>query len=84
VTSDARYKDGVSGSILGLDFLNALRPVDYFRKNDESKKREYGFIAQDVKQTLSDFHVENVGMLSEDSQGFYALRYNDFIPILTK
>ena len=33
----------------GLDFISKLRPVSYTRNNDESKKVEYGFIAQEVE-----------------------------------
>lgn len=68
--SDARDKTDVRDTTLGLDFINALRPVDYrwdFRDDyanwtpDGSMKRvryHHGLIAQDVdalRETFGDF-----------------------------
>ena len=78
VTSDRRWKDDIQSVGLGLDFIRALRPVDYFRKNDTSQKREAGFIAQEVESTLAQFGYQDSGMLNKDDNGYYSLRYNDF------
>ncbi len=61
-----------------------LRPVDYVRKGDENQKREAGFIAQEVESTLEKIGYKNTGLISKDDQGYLSLRYNDFIPVLTK
>ena len=37
-TSDKRWKSDIRDSHLGLDFISKLRPVSYYRNNDESKK----------------------------------------------
>ena len=50
----------------GLGFINKLRPVSYFRNNDESKKTEYGFIAQEVEEVLKETGTENTGMITID------------------
>ena len=84
VTSDKRYKFDIKNSSLGLDFIKSLRPVSYIRKNDDSKKTEYGFIAQEIEQALIDVGDANNGIISKDDAGMYGVRYNDFIPMTVK
>ena len=45
--SDAKLKQDVVPETLGLDFINALLPVQYRMKSDPSV-RHHGFVAQDV------------------------------------
>ena len=82
--SDRRFKDNIEDSGLGLDFLKTLRPVSYFRKNDENKKTEYGFIAQELEQSLIDAGDKNNSIISISDNGMYGVRYNDFISITIK
>lgn len=84
ITSDKRYKSNIKTSELGLDFLNTLRPVSYFRNNDENKKTEYGFIAQEIEQALIKAGDANNGIILKDDAGKYGVRYNDFLPITVK
>lgn len=84
VTSDLRLKSNVTNSNLGLNFINKLRPVSYFRTNDDKQKTEYGFIAQEVNEILKQEGTENTGMISVDDEGMYSLRYNDFIAPMVK
>ena len=49
-TSDVNMKKDITNATLGLDFINALRPVEY-KWNDGSRKHQ-GFIAQEVKTVL--------------------------------
>jgi hypothetical protein len=83
-SSDRRYKDKITNSALGLDFIQTLRPVSYFRKNDSNQKTEYGFIAQEVETALINAGDPNNGIINKDDAGMYGLRYNDFIPISVK
>ena len=83
-SSDIRWKDNIKNSALGLNFINTLRPVSYIRKNDIYKKTEYGFIAQEVENSLINLGDENNGIISKDDNGMYGLRYNDFISISIK
>ena len=65
--SDLRDKADVQDTVLGLDFISKLRPVDYKwnlredyldSENDGSKKRNrfhHGFIAQEVRDLGVDF-----------------------------
>ena len=71
-------------SNLGLDFITKLKPVSYFRNNDGSKKREYGFIAQELEEVLKASGTTDVGMLSKDDQGMYSVRYNDLMAPMVK
>jgi hypothetical protein len=84
ITSDRRWKSDIKTSNLGLEFIKQLRPVSYLRKNDETKKTEYGFIAQELEETLNKIGVTNAGILSKDGEGMYQVRYNDFIAPMVK
>ncbi|MDR0792222.1 MAG: tail fiber domain-containing protein [Chitinophagaceae bacterium] len=90
ITSDKKLKTNIEESPLGLDFVEDLQPVAYNRYTDSntavSPQNEYGFVAQDVKQALDKRGItEQTGILSHDNNtDTYSLRYNDFIPILTK
>jgi hypothetical protein len=84
VISDRRAKSDIKNSALGLDFIKTLRPVSYFKKNDENKKTEYGFIAQEVEATLKKAGDSNNGVIYVDPDGNYGMRYNDIIPITVK
>ena len=84
VTSDKRWKSNIQNSNLGLDFISKLRPVSYFRNNDESKKTEYGFIAQELEATLNNAGATNNGIISKDDKGMYSVRYNDLMAPMVK
>ncbi len=84
VTSDRRWKTDIQELPYGLNLVNQLRPVDYVRKNNEHQTREIGFIAQEVESVLEQLGFEDQGILTKDDNGFMSLRYNDFIPVLTK
>ena len=84
ITSDRRWKSGIQNSGLGLGFISKLRPVSYFRNNDESKKTEYGFVAQEVEEVLKETGTENTGMITVTDEGMYELRYNDLLAPMVK
>ena len=84
VTSDSRWKNNIQKSDLGLRFINQLNPVSYVRKNDEFKKTEYGFIAQELEKTLSDFDATNNGIITKDDEGMLSVRYNDLLAPMVK
>ncbi|MCZ8286385.1 MAG: tail fiber domain-containing protein, partial [Bacteroidia bacterium] len=84
ITSDKRWKTEIQPSGLGLSFIKALRPVSYIRKNDATKKIEYGFIAQEVETLLSASGVANSGLITKDEEGLLSMRYNDLISPMVK
>ena len=84
ITSDRRLKSDIADADLGLDFIRKLHPVSYYRTNDEGNKTEYGFIAQEVEETLANAGATNTGMITKDDEGMYSLRYNDMIAPMVK
>ena len=84
ITSDKRWKSDIQNSSLGLNFISKLRPVSYYRNNDESKKIEYGFIAQELETALNNAGASNNGIISKDDEGMYGVRYNDLISPMVK
>lgn len=84
ITSDSRYKKQIQNIPLGLNFINELRPVVYNRKNNEKDEPEYGFIAQEVEEVLQKAGVKTQGLITRDYNGYYGIRYNDFIAISVK
>ncbi|HEX8575880.1 MAG TPA: tail fiber domain-containing protein, partial [Flavobacterium sp.] len=79
-----RWKSDIKSSDLGLDFIKELHPVSYVRKNDESKKLEYGFIAQELEQTLDKFGATHTGIVSKAKDGMLSVRYNDLLAPMVK
>jgi len=84
VTSDRRWKYEIRELPYGLNLVSQLRPVDYIRINNEHETREIGFIAQELEAVLNELGYADQGLLTKDDKGFMSLRYNDFIPVLTK
>ena len=84
VTSDSRWKENIQSSNLGLQFITDLKPVFYTRKNDESKKVEYGVIAQELEASLQKFGANTNGIITKDDEGMYSVRYNDLIAPMIK
>jgi len=83
-SSDKRWKSDIKQSALGLDFIKSLNPVSYVRNNDEKKKTEYGFIAQELEIALNKAGAANNGIISKDDAGMYSVRYNDLLAPMVK
>jgi len=97
ITSDQRWKSNIQKSNLGLDFIKLLNPVFYTRKDVEvsdgksiisekttDPKTEYGFIAQELEETLAKFDTKNNAIITKDDEGMYGVRYNDLIAPMVK
>jgi hypothetical protein len=71
--SDARLKENVE-FIQGPDLnqVNAVKLVKFNYKNDETKRKYYGVIAQDVLQAGLNDLVETT------EEGFYGVDYTSF------
>ncbi len=85
-TSDRRFKENIKTIPLGLDFINKLHPVEYVRKNNESKTKEWGVIAQELEQTLQEVNYKEAGIVQNDGTAdkILSVRYNDLIAPLIK
>jgi len=96
-TSDARQKNSITNSVLGLDFIMALRPVSYkwnIGGNTVTFDKDQNPIAtpKEGKRTHFGFVAQEVkealgeqdfGGYLETSDGSLALRYDQFIAPLT-
>ena len=54
-TSDRRLKNSITGSDLGLDFVNSLNPIRYKLNDAETPRYHYGFVAQEITSSLEQF-----------------------------
>lgn len=85
VSSDARLKEDIEKLDLGLDFITSLNPSIFRLKmtkaDKEKNKKDFGFIAQDVKSVLIEFglDVKDVSILGQDDDGMYSLEHEQFI-----
>ncbi|MFC2104731.1 tail fiber domain-containing protein [Bacteroidota bacterium] len=57
-TSSRRYKRDIT-DIEDISWLYKLNPVNFIYKNDESNKKQYGLIAEDVEEVNPEFVVYN-------------------------
>lgn len=85
VASDRRYKEEIVTIPLGLDFINQLHPVEYIKKTNSEKTKEWGLIAQELKETLDKVKYKNAAIITSDKSKneFLSIRYTDlFAPII--
>ncbi|MCC9069985.1 tail fiber domain-containing protein, partial [Flavobacterium sp. F-65] len=84
--SDKRYKTDIKTIPLGLDFINKLNPVEYIRKNNTSNTKEWGFIAQELQQTLQEENYKDAGIVQDDGSAdkMLSVRYTDLIAPMVK
>lgn len=85
-TSDRRFKEDIKTITLGLKFVNNLHPVEYIRKNNKDKTKEWGVIAQELQQAINNADYKNAGIIQEDGTEFKILsvRYTDLIAPIIK
>ena len=79
--SDLRAKTDVRDISLGLDFVMALRPVEYQLKSGNGKT-DMGFVAQDIEALLGDGY--NVLDIGGDPERTLSLRHTDLIAPLVR
>jgi len=100
--SDRRLKKDINPLTSATEIILQLKPVTYFYKHDEysflssSTKKEFGFIAQEVKEIIPeivklktlDLNLGSESYMNqektENNQDFYMMDYTRLIPILTK
>jgi hypothetical protein len=98
--SDRREKTDIKPSVLGLDFINALKPVSYKWKVGQNNaegdvvtprpgvRTHYGLIAQDVKETIDTLNIGDFGgwILGDikDPESSQGLNYIQFISPMVK
>ena len=99
-SSDVRKKKNIEDAVLGLDFVNDLRPVTYeWKPNNEFPKdfaeyneknqmtldvRMHGLVAQEVKEALDKTAVERFAGWKEDDDGCQRISKEMFVYPLIK
>jgi len=79
--SDKRHKRDIGDIGLGLEFITALRPVQ-FRMLEGNDRLDFGFIAQDIEALLGEEY--NILGIDGDPDRTLSLRYTDFIAPMVK
>ena len=78
--SDQNLKENIQPLYEGLQSLMRYKPVSYAWKKDDAKKRNYGFLAQDMQALHADTSIVSG---SEQDHGL-TISYTQLIPVLTK
>lgn len=77
--SDIRLKENIEPETLGLNFINALKPVTYHMIGKERKS--HGFIAQDIENLITG---EKDSLKIENADGMKGVDYMSLIAPLVK
>jgi trimeric autotransporter adhesin len=80
--SDKRKKKDITDIAHGLDFIKALRPVEYRMIKEGDNRLNFGFIAQDIEALLGTNY--NILGIEGDKDRTLSLRYTDFIAPMVK
>lgn len=77
--SDGRFKTNLNENIPGLAFIDKLRPVSYTLKVTDLN------VAQEVEEVAKSIGYDFSGVdAPQDSNGYYGLRYSEFMVPLVK
>jgi hypothetical protein len=83
--SDSRFKKDISPTLLGLDFINRLNPVQYYLINQTTPYKHEGFIAQDVKKVLDSIGIKSsIWKESDEDESYQYLNYQELIAPIVK
>ena len=83
VPSDIRIKKDIRKIENSLDKVLKLNPISYIRKNDETEKTRFGFIAQEAEKILPEVIQETTLLGEKEGEMFKTVRYTEIIPVLT-
>lgn len=95
-SSDLRLKENINSIDRASEFVYSLKPVEY--KMKDGSRKHYGFIAQDVKQSLDKIGTDSALFIDpivkpdwditdkeqNDKEHYLALRYEEFIAPMVK
>jgi hypothetical protein len=85
--SDVRDKTDIQPLAAGLDFINALNPVEFtwnMRDGGKVGEPDTGFIAQDLKAVQEQTGVTIPGLVYEDNPERLEAGYGKLLPVLVK
>ena len=75
--SDARLKKDIATLPRGLETVRQLRPVTFRWRDPKQPGRQYGFIAQEVREVLPD-------LVHETPDGTLSLETQEILPVLVR
>lgn len=95
-SSDLRLKENINSIEKASEFVYSLKPVEY--KMKDGSRKHYGFIAQDVKQSLDKIGTDSALFIDpivkpdwditdteeNEKEHYLALRYEEFIAPMVK
>lgn len=89
--SDKRDKKEIRDTILGLDFINRLKPVDFKWKTrdglNNGERYHHGFIAQDIESVINETGIDFGGFQDHKIKGecdILTVSYNELLAPIVK
>lgn len=79
--SDRRLKTNITNNIIGLDFIKAVRPVNYELKSQKGIVYD-GFVAQEIDSIMRKLNIKTFSGLSKPADtegGYYTVSYATFV-----
>lgn len=86
VSSDQRLKNTISYDLSKEEAMFVtLKPCSFAYNRDESGKRRWGFIAQDMVDSVkaADMDVDSLDVVTKDDKGMYAIAYGEMVALNT-
>ena len=87
-SSDRNLKNSIEPVASELDVMyDAIKPVSYKFNDGTSDRRHFGFIAQDLQQSLKDLNIDTKEFaplcIPKNNEDYMSVRYTEFIPLNT-
>lgn len=82
--SDERIKRNIRECLLGLEFINKLKALEYEKTCGENFVKELGFSAQKVRAAAESCGCDFPGVSYSESEDRYYMRYNDLLAPIIK
>ncbi len=82
VVSDERKKYDIIDTLLGLDFINNLKPVDFKLKEENEPSVHHGLIAQELDKLVKEMNYNFGGI--KNNNDYYTIGYTELIAPLIK
>jgi hypothetical protein len=81
IASDRKFKKDIDYDVVGLDFINKLKPCQYTLIGNTF--RNFGLIAQEIQETLDEFKIKNSHIVVENNDGLH-VGYMNLLSIMIK
>ena len=87
-SSDRNLKNSIRAVPAEIDLLyDKIKPVSYKFNDGTSDRTHFGFIAQDIQQSLADLSIDTKDFaplcIPKETDAYMSVRYTEFIPLNT-